>query len=512
MIEFFKGLLASDLWPPRWHCGYWSKFHGWLYIISDLAIWSAYFTIPIVIIKYIRKKTLIRFQKIYLLFAAFILACGLTHLLDAVTFWIPMYRLNALIRFITGIVSWVTVYHLIKILPTVFTLKTSEQLEEEIDRNKVLVLGLEDSNAQLKKQSDFIEKILDSTVDYINVFDNDLNLLSVNKQTEVLLNKKKLNLTGKNFKELFPTAIDNEYHKDLKHAATGGSVNTKIYNSPTDKKYETSFIPLMEGSKQYAVLVMSRDVTDALEKEKALETLNDELNVQNASLNRVNTELEQFAYILSHDLQSPLRKIETFSKLVTENYNVNDNKIYLDKIETSAKRMKNLISDVLEFSKVSHHNKAFKPVNLNEVLDEIKDDLELIIKTKTAIIIYEPLPMVHGIRHQLSQALCNVISNSLKYSIAEPIITISCRTTTKLIDEITKPFLEISIVDNGIGFDQKYHEDIFTPFKRLQNAADYEGTGIGLALVKKIVDMHSGQISATSEQGKGSVFTILLPM
>src|SRR5450432_1534964 len=111
VIEFFRGLFDTDKWPPRWQCGSWTSFHGWLYILSDLTIWVAYFLIPIIILNYLgRKKNGIKFQKVYLLFAAFILLCGTTHLLYAMMFWIPMYRLNALVRFFTGVISMSTVY------------------------------------------------------------------------------------------------------------------------------------------------------------------------------------------------------------------------------------------------------------------------------------------------------------------------------------------------------------------------------------------------------------------
>jgi len=122
---FFKKLFDSSDWPPRWHCGQWTD-HGWLYIISDLLIWSAYFTIPVVIIRFISKKQDIRFTRLYFMFAAFILACGATHFLDALAFWIPVYRLNALARFITGVVSWATVFYLVKYLPFVFSLKSQK--------------------------------------------------------------------------------------------------------------------------------------------------------------------------------------------------------------------------------------------------------------------------------------------------------------------------------------------------------------------------------------------------
>lgn len=147
--HFFKNLFNTNGFPPRWHCGQWSSFHGWLYIISDLLIWSAYFVIPIIILRYILLKTKIRFTKLYFLFAAFILACGTTHLLDAIMFWYPYYRVTATVKFITGVLSWVTVYYLIRYLPFAFSLKTSTQLEEEVERRRHSEDELRESNEQL---------------------------------------------------------------------------------------------------------------------------------------------------------------------------------------------------------------------------------------------------------------------------------------------------------------------------------------------------------------------------
>ncbi len=148
--EFFKGLFATDGWPPRWHCGNWTTFHGWLYILSDLSIWIAYFLIPIIILNYLgKKKNGVRFQGAYLLFAAFILLCGITHFLDAMMFWIPMYRLNALVRFITGVISMLTVYYLFKILPQAFRQKSNIELEREVARRIQAEQSLAEANASL---------------------------------------------------------------------------------------------------------------------------------------------------------------------------------------------------------------------------------------------------------------------------------------------------------------------------------------------------------------------------
>ena len=135
VLDFFKRLFATDDWPARWNCGKWTSFHGWLYIISDISIWIAYFLIPLIILDYLsKKKNGIKFQMVYLLFAAFILLCGITHFLDALMFWIPMYRLNALVRFITGVASILTVYYLFKILPQAFRQKSNAELEHEVAR------------------------------------------------------------------------------------------------------------------------------------------------------------------------------------------------------------------------------------------------------------------------------------------------------------------------------------------------------------------------------------------
>lgn len=137
IVEFFSKLLDTSDFPARWHCGEWSDFHGWLYIIANLLIWSAYFMIPLFIIKYVfKQKEKARFNKIYILFASFIVACGSAHFIDAYIFWVPVYRLNALLLLVTGIISWITVFQIIKILPQVFSLKSPEALEKEITLRK----------------------------------------------------------------------------------------------------------------------------------------------------------------------------------------------------------------------------------------------------------------------------------------------------------------------------------------------------------------------------------------
>lgn len=176
ITEFFSGLTSVSDWPPRWKCGTWSDFHGWLYIISDLLIWFAYFLIPVIIINYItKKKAVLKFNKAYVFFAAFILLCGTTHLLDAIMFWAPMYRLNALVRFLTAIVSLVTLYHLINILPQAFVQKTSIELEKEIALRKVMELRLETANKSLEAFASMASHDLQEPLRKISTFSSQLS-------------------------------------------------------------------------------------------------------------------------------------------------------------------------------------------------------------------------------------------------------------------------------------------------------------------------------------------------
>jgi chemotaxis family two-component system sensor kinase Cph1 len=149
MGDFFAGLFHTNDWPARWHCGSWSDFHGWLYIVSDLLIWASYFAIPVLLIRMLTKRKDIPYPKIIWLFVAFIILCGTTHFLDAVIFWWPAYRLSALIRFFTGVVSAVTVYALYKVMPMVLSLRSLKELEAEIKERKTAELALTKSHELL---------------------------------------------------------------------------------------------------------------------------------------------------------------------------------------------------------------------------------------------------------------------------------------------------------------------------------------------------------------------------
>lgn len=257
----------------------------------------------------------------------------------------------------------------------------------------------------------------------------------------------------------------------------------------------------------------------ALELEKRVIERTLELQNSNQELVRTNHELEQFAYIASHDLQEPLRKIQTFIEILQETVpDPEASKVLLTKISSSAQRMSALIKDVLNYSRLTKTDDQFTTTDLNLILTNVKTDFELLIEQKGAIITNDPLPIITAIPLQLNQLFSNLIGNSLKFAEKHPEIHIS----TEILPQGNIPniphlkpnthYLKLKFKDNGIGFEQQYAEKIFTIFHRLNGRKSYSGTGIGLALCKKIVENHKGFIFAESALDQGASFTIYLPV
>jgi len=241
-----------------------------------------------------------------------------------------------------------------------------------------------------------------------------------------------------------------------------------------------------------------------------------ELQQLNKELETANSELRQFAWVASHDLQEPVRKIKVFSLIIREKYGLTDEKYdgYLDKVIHSSERMMKLIHDLLNYTELSN-NQASTFVDLNKVVEEVLVDLELLIKEKDAKIYVGQLPKVEIVRIEALQIFQNLVSNALKYSKAgvPPEIKITSEgVPAPTGDNTGRQHCKITITDNGIGFDELYMNKIFNMFQRLHGKGEYEGTGIGLAIVKKIIEKHNGTITAHSSENMGATFIITLPL
>jgi two-component system, chemotaxis family, CheB/CheR fusion protein len=258
------------------------------------------------------------------------------------------------------------------------------------------------------------------------------------------------------------------------------------------------------------------------ERTQDLKEANDSLEEKNKELLNMNKELEAFNYVSSHDLQEPLRKIQTFASLILEKENQNlseKGKNYFRLMQQSAERMRHLIQDLLTFSRISVAEREFENTDLNIIIEEVERELKEAIAEKNAVIEVKEICTVHIIPFQFRQLMHNLISNALKFSNPQvpPHIKIMSRNVEyeKLNVEGLPPqkeYCHISVADNGIGFEKEFSNKIFEVFQKLHGREEYTGTGIGLAIVKKIVNNHNGIVTATGELNKGATFDIYLPV
>jgi PAS domain S-box-containing protein len=374
------------------------------------------------------------------------------------------------------------------------------------------------------EQQKFISHIAEASPTILYLFDlEEKKFLYLNKEvTEVLgyTPEEILSLGDKVYMYLHPedTIKSADTYVKYKHegAATMHQFEGRIKSRAGDWKWlltrEVVFKRDAEG-KATQVLGSALDITDRKEMEGSLSKKNTELEQSNANL-------EEFAYVASHDLQEPLRKISIFGDRLILNHaeNLNeDGNLFLQKIVDSSRRMQAMINDLLSVSLISG-NKSFENYSLTSVLQDVIQTLEFKIEAKHAGIEVDELPVAHIIPSQMRQLFQNLISNSLKFippgkNPAIQIIQSEIKHTDLLRYGLSsgKQYIKIEVKDNGIGFDNEYASKIFTIFQRLHGKAEYEGTGIGLAICKKIVENHEGVIYAEGKQGEGAIFTIIIP-
>ncbi|MFD2603480.1 PAS domain-containing sensor histidine kinase [Flavobacterium suzhouense] len=371
------------------------------------------------------------------------------------------------------------------------------------------------------------EKLSDSEAKYRQLTDTlPLLVFSVAATGAVTLtNKKMKDVLGSGFSHFTQTSIAALFHPDdvavignawdsVKRRGSGFSGQARVNIKDEYLWHIVSIVPdNNEDVSGYIVSMVNihaqKLIEETLKDNKALRQAQESLKSTNAELYKKNKELEQFAYIASHDLQEPLRKIRNFTSLAERNLSEEEKeKLYFNKINSSAERMSRLITDVLNYSKLSVDDRSFSAVDLNVVLNEVIGDFEFQIEEKNAAITIAELPFIQGIPIQLSQLFYNLIGNSLKFVEGKPEVVVNY----EKVEKNKHLYHKVSVIDNGIGIEEKHLSKIFTIFKRLHHQSEYEGTGIGLALCEKIIENHHGSIEISSIPNQGTTVDVYLPV
>jgi len=390
-----------------------------------------------------------------------------------------------------------------------------------------LALSLVDITS-LRQETSLIENVLNGSINGMIAYDAmrdshgnlyDLRVRLANDAAVRILNQPLDLLLNNSFLNRFPSATATGLFDRYKHTVDTGESQRFEFQYVYDGLngwFDISIRKLGDG-----LLLTFMDITATKQYEQNLQNLID-------SLKQSNQNLERFAYVASHDLQEPLRKIQSFGDMLQNQSgdSLGPNSLSLiNRMQSAAQRMNTLIHDLLTFSRLSSERQSGKRINLQQVISDVLADLEVAIHDKKAIIDVTSLPIIEGDRGQLHQLFLNLLSNSLKFvkPTTLPQIRIDCKqlsgkeilplpgqTVSKT--DMNRLFYAISISDNGIGFDEKYLNQIFTVFQRLHTRTEYQGTGIGLSIVQKVVENHNGYISAHSQPGHGATFTIYFPV
>ena len=372
------------------------------------------------------------------------------------------------------------------------------------------------AETRLRRERNLLRTLIDNMPDFIYIKDTEARFLIANRTLARLTGvESPADLLGKTDRDFFPADLAEKYMADdLEVIRSGRPLIGREEPMLTPRGAQgwqiTTKVPLRDEVGQVIGLVgMGRDITSRKQAE-------DERQEMLAKLEHSNAELEHFAYVASHDLQEPLRMVTSYLQLLASRYQGQldaDADDFIGFAVDGARRMQCLISDLLDYSRVSTRGQPFEPADCSQLIQQVLHDLGIAITESAAVVTYDPLPVVMGDKGQLGELFQNLIGNAIKYRGDQaPIVHITARKTPsrETLEVSQTTVWEFSIRDTGIGIDPQYHDRIFGLFQRLHGVGEYSGSGIGLAICKKIVERHGGRIWVASQVGQGSTFYFTL--
>jgi PAS domain S-box-containing protein len=631
-LELLRDLVASNGFMPHGYCYLWNVRLVWLHVVSDGLIALAYFAIPFTLLWFVRKRRDLPFSWIFVLFGAFIVACGSTHVMEIWNLWHADYWLSGAIKAIAAAASVSTVIAMAYLAPRVLELpnynewvRSKALLENEVHDRREPELHLRISEASYREQAELLElthdaifvrslgsnivywnraaerlygwqkdeargktsyellqtkfpkpraeietdvfekgawegelthrrrdgtsvvvssrwalrtdpagnpvailesnrditirkiqedkfrNLLESAPDAIVIVDGDGQIQLVNAQAEIVFGYSRQEMLGQQVELLVPQrfhAVHSGHRRNYSAALVPRAMGIGLElfgrrKDGTEFPVEISLSPLQT---QEGTLISSaiRDVTERRRAESEIRNLNAELNLKLAQLGAVNKELESFSYSVSHDLRAPLRHIGGFGRILMDEHAQElseDGRLYLTRVLHAADHMGHLIDDLLNLARIGRSETVKKRVTLGELVRQVIAELPEEDGKRQIEWRIEPLPELDCDPGLMKLVFVNLLSNAVKFTRACQAAVIEVG--TRDIDGATALFVR----DNGVGFDPKYADKLFGVFQRLHKQEDFEGTGIGLATVQRIIRRHDGEIWAESELGRGATFT-----
>jgi len=485
MDEYFAKFWDFKDFPARWHCGNWAEFHGWLHVGSDAAVFAAYMCIPMVLAYFVRRRKDLPFPRIFWMFVVFICSCGFTHLIEAVIFWVPIYRIAGATKFVTAIVSWATVVALFYAMPQAIRLRSPEELAQEVETR----------TEQLRSAEAFQRSILESSpvgmvlvsaegcIEYANLSAQELFGLSredcVGRDAETLVPGGVLRL---------PSSIDESGGRSIHtvRRADGTTLEVQIGVTPMD-------LPTGPG-----LLANLLDVTEQRRAEKALAD-------RNRDLQQANEDLDGFVYVASHDLRTPLQGVKSIAQWIEE-----DNREHLEAsslehlalLRRRVSRLERHLDDLLAYSRAGRSELSLVELDAGDAVREVVELLDP--PPSVTVRVSEDMPRLRTARAPFVQVMQNLIQNAIKHHDRdEQHIEVG-------VCELDDAYA-FTVTDDGPGIPPEYRDRAFKMFETLRPRDEVEGSGMGLALIKKVVGRMGGDVQIESASPRGTTVVLTWP-
>lgn len=510
IFEIIENIFSSGGFMPRWICGQWSETLGWLYIMANIAIGLAYLSIPILLYKFVKKRKERIFNKVFICFMLFIFFCGTTHFMDAMIFWNPLYRLNAVILIMTALISWITVLVLYRFIPKALQYRSPADLQLIIEeQTKDLAIAYQ----KLSVSENQFKTLVNSNPDIITRIDKNLTYQFVNDSMHKIRNMEAESFIGKNIREVQGEADDQirkTFIRKVESVFKTNKTETFEFELSTINQhnyFQLSIIPLenQSGEMPEDVLTITRDITHQKLYELELKRNIDNLELLADRIEKKREILESFTYIVSHNLRSPVANLAALLNLLKEETDEDMRNLFIQKIDIAFENLSTTVTDLTNAVRIRQDTEIPKEeLFFEDIVSGHIINLEMQIKETDSTIAYDFTACEKIIypKVYLESIFLNLLTNAIKYRSPKRAPHIVFKS---YIDE--DGIISLTCEDNGTGINlQKHGAKLFGLNKTFHEHPDAKGTG--LFITKNQIETMGGTIYIESEVDKGTKFII----